>query len=187
MNTSQIKVYIGTTMDGYIARKNDSLDWLIEFPNPKGIDHGYFEFLSSIDTVIVGRKTYEEDLKYAKLNKGGKWVDGNNRIYVITANHNYVPQTENTEVISQLDNKTIDKMKAESQKDIYVVGGGQTISELLKIGAIDEMILCIFPIVIGSGISLFPEDTKETNFDFVKTESFETGLVTLTYKLKAFK
>lgn len=187
MNTSKIKVYIGTTIDGYIARKNDSLDWLLEFPNPKGIDHGYFQFLSEIDTVIIGRKTYEEDLKYAKLNMGGKWADGNNRIYVITTNENYIPQTENTKVISQLDKNTIDKIKTESQKDIYVVGGGQIISELLNISAIEEMILCIFPIVIGSGIRLFPEDTKETKFDLVKAESFETGIVTLTYKSKTLK
>ncbi|KOR37990.1 hypothetical protein AM228_04205 [Planktothricoides sp. SR001] len=184
MNKSRIKVYIGTTIDGYIARKNDSLDWLLKFPNPKGIDHGYFQFLSGIDTVIIGRKTYEEDLKYASINMGGKWASSNCRVYIITTNNNYQPQTENTEVIRQLDQKTIDKIRTESQKDIYVVGGGQIISELLNLGAIDEMILCIIPIVIGSGIRLFPNYPKETNFDLVKVEHFETGAVILTYKSK---
>lgn len=184
MNTNKIKVFIGITLDGYIARKNDSLDWLFELPNPKGIDHGYFQFLSGIDTVIIGRKTYEEDLKYAQVNMGGKWANGNNRIYVMTTNDNYTPQTENTKVISQLDKKAIDKIRAESQKDIYVVGGGQIISELLNLDTIDEMILCIFPVIIGSGIKLFPDEPKETKFDWVKAEPFETGAVTQTYKLK---
>ncbi|MFB2975618.1 dihydrofolate reductase family protein [Microseira sp. BLCC-F43] len=183
MNTSKIKVFIGTTLDGYIAIKNDSLDWLFELPNPKGIDHGYTQFLSGIDTVIIGRKTYEEDLVYASRNLGGKWAESNCRIYILTTNENYTPQTDNTEVLLQLDKKTIDKIRTESQKDIYVVGGGQIISELLNLGAIDEMILCIFPIVIGSGIKLFPNDPKETKFDLVKAEHFETGAVNLTYKI----
>lgn len=179
MNTNRIKVYITTTIDGYIARENDSLDWFFALLEPKKTDHGYAKFFSGIDTVILGRRTYEEDLKY-----NAEWASSKCKVYLLTTNENYTPQTDNTEVIRQLDKKTVDKIRAQSQKDIWLIGGGEIISEFINLGAIDEMIICIHPIILGSGIKLFPNNPKETRFDLVKVEHFETGAVNLTYKPK---
>ncbi|MGD1893385.1 MAG: dihydrofolate reductase family protein [Cyclobacteriaceae bacterium] len=70
------------------------------------------------------------------------------------------------------------------EKDVWVVGGGLIITEFLYLGASDEMILCVIPTILGSGIQLFPNHPKETKFDLIKTEPFDTGAVMLTYKKK---
>ena len=70
------------------------------------------------------------------------------------------------------------------EKDVWVIGGGLIITEFLNLGAIDEMILCVIPIILGNGIRLFPNQPKETKFDLVQADPYDTGAVMLTYKRK---
>ena len=176
MSQNKIRVYIATTIDGYIARKNDSLDWLFALPKVEGIDHGYRQFFSEIDTVVVGRRTYEEDLKL-----GAEWTT-HKRIWLLTRNEDYRPKTNKTEIIRQLNKEVIGRIKAESQKDIWVVGGGPVITEFLNLEEIDEMRLFIVPTLIGSGIRLFPNDLEDITFTVANVQHFATGMVGLTYK-----
>ncbi|MEO0333996.1 MAG: dihydrofolate reductase family protein, partial [Bacteroidota bacterium] len=80
--------------------------------------------------------------------------------------------------------EAINHIKSAGEKSIWVIGGGLIITEFINQGAIDEMILCIIPTILGSGIRLFPNHPKETKFNLVKAEPFETGAVILTYKKK---
>jgi len=176
---ADIKLYIATSIDGFIARKDGSLDWLNNHPNPDQLDYGYAEFLAEIDTIIMGRKTYEEVLGF-----GFEWPYDNCRTYVLTSDKNFKVRTENTTLIHGVDHKTIGDLRSGSKKHIWMVGGGKVIASFLDHNAIDEMMIFIIPLILGSGIRMLPEPTRETNFELVRSDSFNNGVVSLIYKLK---
>lgn len=173
---SKIKLYIATSLDGYIAREDGSLDWLENLPNPDNTDHGYSEFYSGIDTVIMGRKTYEEILGFDV-----DWPYGNSLSYVVTKDKNFEIKTEKTEIVNSIDREFIQNLKKQSKEDIWIVGGGKLIARFLELNAIDEMILCMIPVILGRGIPLFPYGSSETTFRFVKSDTYNTGIVNLFY------
>jgi len=173
----KIKLYIATSLDGRIARKNGSLDWLFAIPNPGQIDHGYNEFLSGIGTTIMGRKTYDEILGF-----GLEWPYKGINSYVASTNLKFEvssPETYQTpaDMVS-----FVGELKKNSDKDIWLIGGGQLITLFLNNNLIDSMILSIIPIILGDGIELFPNKPKETNWTLVNAEKFETGIVNLHYE-----
>ncbi|MCX6231965.1 MAG: dihydrofolate reductase family protein [Bacteroidetes bacterium] len=174
---SKIQLFIACTLDGFIARENGSLDWLFELPNPDQIDHGYNDFINGIDIVIMGRKTYDEVLGF-----GIDWPYSNCKTYIVTKNENYTVKTENTLLLHTINIEVIENLESESQKNIWLVGGGDLITQFLNENAIDDMALCMIPIILGKGIQLFPNQPKETKFEFVRSEAFKTGVVNLTYK-----
>lgn len=174
---SEIILYIAASIDGFIAREDGSVDWLEDLPNPNKLDYGYAGFIDGIDTVVMGRKTYEEVLGFDV-----GWPYADCRSFILTSREDYKVKTENTEVLHQLDPSSIDKLKARSQKNIWLVGGGQVITEFLNRSLIDEMILFIMPVLLGRGIPLFAGHPKEQLFELIKAEPFETGVVSLTYR-----
>lgn len=184
---AEIKLFIATTIDGFIAREDGSLDWLPgsdpNAPEAEGgselnsNDGGYGEFISTIDIVVLGRKTYEEVLGF-----GVEWPYENCKSYVVSSDKNYETSTDNTFTLNHIDSDTINELKTESELNIWVVGGGQLITEFLNYDAVDEMTISVFPTILGTGIRLFPNKPKETSFTLVKTEQFDSGFVNLTYK-----
>ncbi|MDP4269244.1 MAG: dihydrofolate reductase family protein [Bacteroidota bacterium] len=179
METTQIQLFIAQSIDGYIAREDGSLDWLLGLPNPKRIDHGYNELINGVDTIIMGRKTYEELLALVE-----EWPYPNYKTYVVTGDQEYRVKTEQTFPLYQIDRETIENLKSESTKNIWLVGGGTLITQFLNLDAIDEMTLSIIPVILGKGIRLFSDSPKETPYTLIKLESFETGVVNLVYRNK---
>lgn len=177
-DAGEIKLYIAQSLDGFIARENGALDWLTSLPNPNQLDYGYAEFLTGIDTILMGRQTYEEILGF-----GVDWPYTKEETYVLTRQKNYPTKTIKTHAV-ELTQSSVKEIRAQSEKSIWIVGGGQIITELLNWDEIDEMIICIIPVILGKGIPLFPNQPKEASFDLVKTEAFDTGAVTLTYRRK---
>ncbi len=174
---SKTQLYIAVTLDGYIARQDGSLDYLYALPNPNQVDHGYSAFFQEVGTVVMGRRTYE-----AILGFGVAWPYARCQTYVITSDRNYELPTEATNLLTEPSVAALTKLKSESDKNVWIVGGGQIITPLLNQSLIDEMILSIIPIVLGEGIPLFPSTPRETNFDLIETEPFATGVVNLTYR-----
>lgn len=174
---SKIQLYIATTIDRFIARENGDLDWLNEIPNSNNLDYGYSDFYEGIETVIMGRKTYEEILGFDV-----EYPYKNSTSYIFSSQEYYPIKTEKTFLVNELNDEFIQKIRQKSQKNIWIIGGGKLIAEFLNFGAIDEMTLFIAPIVLGKGIKLFPDDTLETKFELVETKSFDTGLLSLTYQ-----
>jgi dihydrofolate reductase len=169
-------LYIATTLDGKIARKDGSLDWLNALPNPNQIDHGYGEFLNSIGTTIMGRNTYEEIIGF-----GVDWPYIGKTSYVVTTNKDFKPSTPETLATSENLTDLINELKKKSEKDIWLIGGGQLIAAFLEKDLLDRMILTLIPNTLGEGIPLFPEIRKEVLWTLTKVEQFETGVVNLTY------
>ncbi len=175
----QIKLFIATTLDGFIARPNGALDWLHEIPNPRGLDYGYNDFLNSVDVIVMGRKTYEEILAF-----GVDWPYDKSKTYIITKDASYITKTANTCIHNSIDESTIELFKTNTAKNIWVVGGGEIITAFLNLHAISEVTLSIIPILLGEGIRLFGDGLNETSLELLKTEPFDTGIVNLTYKIK---
>jgi dihydrofolate reductase len=173
---SKTTLYIATTLDGKIARKDGSLDWLFALANPNQIDHGYADFLKSIGTTIIGKNTYNEILGF-----GVEWPYRGMDSYIATTNKELQATMPETYIISSNISDHINKLKGQSQKDIWLIGGGQLITFFLNNDLLDRMILSLIPTIIGEGISLFPDIPKETKWKLSNVEKFETGVVNLTY------
>lgn len=174
---TKIKLYIATSIDGYIARKNGSIDWLEKIPSPDNNDYGYADFMKQIDTIVMGRRTYEDVLGFDV-----PWPYAEYKSIVITRSENYKTKTPNTSIINNLEYDVIQNLLQNSRKNIWIVGGGEIISHLLNLDVIDEIFLFIMPLVLGSGLPLFPDKPKETWFKQVESKSWETGVVMIKYQ-----
>ena len=173
---SKTVLFIATSLDGKIARKDGSLDWLFALENPNQIDHGYADFLKSIGTTIMGKNTYKEILGF-----GVEWPYKGIDSYVATNDKNFQVSTPDTYTITSNLADLVNKIKGESQKDIWLIGGGQLITYFLTANLLDRMILNMIPTIIGEGISLFPDNPGESKWRLTDVEKFETGIVNLTY------
>lgn len=166
------------SLDGFIAKENDDLSWL-SVAEKEGEDYGYSALQDRVDTYIIGRKTYDIVLKLT----GGRFPQSEwFNCYVITrqdrASENGV--TFYNGKIEYL----ISKLLSEEGKDIYCDGGGQIIKLLMQKNLIDEYIISIIPIILGSGKPLFIGGTNEIQLKANKCNYFDTGLVQLHYYKK---
>jgi dihydrofolate reductase len=176
---TEIRLFIATTLDGFIAREDGSLDWLDEVGSKEHTDAGYTDFIENIDSVVLGRKTYEEILSF-----GIDWPYKDHKTIIITSDKTYKTKTVNTSVLNKINKDAINKIKSDSSKNIWIVGGGQLISEFINNDAIDEITTTIIPIILGKGIKLFPNSPKETKLKLINAQSFDSGMVNLTYRLE---
>jgi dihydrofolate reductase len=173
---TSIQLYIAHTLDGFIARPDGSLDWLESLPNPDGTDYGYHHFLSEVDTVIMGRKTYETVLGF-----GVEWPYAHKDTWVVTAQQHLPTPTPRTQLLHRVDEEAIRNLRAASQQNIWLVGGGEVIRTFMALDALDELILCVIPVTIGEGVPLFPE-VKETSWELLSPTPYASGAVILHYR-----
>lgn len=171
----KISIFIAMSLDGYIAKPNDDLSFL-NLVEKEGEDYGYAEFTDSIDTIIIGRKTYEYVLK----NIGSSHYDNGNRdVYVITGTER--PNVGRTVFYTGDLTELIERLKSENGKNIYCDGGAEVINELLKQDLIDEFVISVIPILLGNGTRLFKDGRPEQTLKLIAAKAFETGLTQLHY------
>lgn len=164
------------SLDGYIAKPNDDLSFL-KLVEKQGEDYGYADFISEIDTVIVGRKTYDYVLKEI----GPSHYDNGNRdVYVITRTER--PQIGRTIFYNGDIPGLIKHLKNENGKNIYCDGGAELINELMMHSLIDGFVISVIPILLGAGTRLFQDGRPEQRLEFISAQTFETGLAQLTYE-----
>lgn len=174
----KLSLFIATSLDGYIAKPGDDLSFL-KTVEKEGEDYGYAEFTANVDTLILGRKTYD----YVVREIGASHYDNGQRdVYVITRTEK--PKIGKTTFYSGSLTELVHQLKSENGKNIYCDGGAEIINELLQHDLIDEFIVSVIPILLGSGTGLFKDHRPEQQLDFVSTKSFDTGLVQLHYKRK---
>ncbi|MHA2030299.1 MAG: dihydrofolate reductase family protein [Candidatus Kariarchaeaceae archaeon] len=162
-------VYIATSLDMLLARKDGSVDWL-SVADVGGEDYGYFSFYGPIDIVAMGRSTFEEGVKLA----GGKnpYEDKSTVVFSKTGftYENVITETDPVEFLT-----------SNHGKNIWIVGGGLLIADLLKSNLIDEFIISIIPIILGEGIPMFVNLKDEKKLKFQSSQNYDTGLVQLHY------
>lgn len=171
----KISLFIAMSLDGYIAKPNDDLSFL-KLVEKEGEDYGYTKFTETIDTLIVGRKTYDYVLK----NVGSSHYDNGQRdVYVITRTER--PNVGRTTFYTGDLTELVKRLKSESGKNIYCDGGAEVINELLKHNLIDEFIISVVPVFLGNGTRLFKDGRPEQTLEFITAKTFETGLIQLHY------
>ncbi len=174
----KLVLYIAMSLDGYIATLDDDLSWL-SIAQKEGEDYGYVEFNQTIDTYIVGRKTYDIVLQLT----GGEFPQGKqHECYVITR----TPKDPENGVSFYTGNvsELIQKLKQEPGKNIYCDGGAEIVRTLMNENLIDEYIISTIPIILGDGKRLFKGGINSINVELVSSQAFDTGVVQLHYKKK---
>lgn len=183
METKQ-SVFIATSFDGFIARPNDELDWLIGDGSQSGEEtegpYGFKEFMDSVDALVMGRNTFEVVLTL------GEWHYGDKKVFVLTSNKNSVDipdrLTDKVELMSGSPQEIVDQLAEKNLNHLYV-DGGKTIQKFLQAGLIQEMTLTRVPILIGEGIPLFGPLEKDIKLEHISTVPFENGFVQSKYRL----
>ncbi len=171
-------LYIATSLDGYIAKPDDDLSFL-KLVEKEGEDYGYAEFTANVDTIILGRKTYD----WVAKEMGPSYYDnGNRNVYVITRTER--PDMGKTTFYTENLTELVQRLKNENGKSIYCDGGAEIVNELLKSDQIDELIISVIPVLVGNGTRLFKDGRPEQQLELVNVKTFDTGLIQLHYKRK---
>jgi dihydrofolate reductase len=172
----KLSLFIATSLDGYIAKPNDDLSFL-KLVEKEGEDYGYAEFTANIDTILLGRKTYDYVLKEIGASH---YDNGQREVYVITRTAR--PAVGKTTFYTGNVTELVQQLKSESGKNIYCDGGAEIVNGLLQYDLIDEMIISVVPILLGNGTRLFKDNRPEQQLELVSAKTFETGLTQLHFK-----
>lgn len=171
-------VYIATSLDGYIARNDGTLDWLDEANAavPVGEDCGFQSFMDSVDTLIMGRKTFEQVLSF------GQWPYAEKPVIVLSGSLKSLPSIvpDTVTLSSEQPCSLLERLSSENIEHVYI-DGGTTVQRFLSEGLIDEITLTVIPILLGAGISLFGSLEKDIKLTHQRTQAFEFGFVQTTY------
>lgn len=170
-------VYIGTSLDGFIARKNGDIEWLVQFANDEAI-HAYQEFINRIDAIVIGRGTFEKVLSFPS------WPY-DKEVFVLSTSIKQVPDIakEKVTVLSMKPAALLSYLSGKGFSGIYV-DGGKVIQDFLKEDLVDELIISKAPVLIGSGIPLFGYLDTDRQFTHIRTEVHSNGLVRSYYERK---
>jgi len=173
----KVIVRIGTSADGFIARADGDLDWLTSRPAPRGF-YGMNDFVRSIDTKVLGRKTYD-----ASLRMGAKF-DGPTRYIVFSRRAPPADATLGVEFVNEPIGPFVNRLREQPGKDIWLMGGGDLIASFLDEGAIDELVITVAPVFIGDGIPLMARRHRHVPLELHSVEQFENGVVQLHYRVQ---
>ncbi|WP_102029533.1 dihydrofolate reductase family protein [Salirhabdus sp. Marseille-P4669] len=163
MNKRNVIVYIAMSLDGYIATKDDNLDWLFAVEGEG--DNGISDFYHTVDTVLLGKRTYdwimdqEENFPYK-----------DRECYVFTKSH--MQDTEDVTIVNGDLIAFTNELKAKDGRDIWLVGGGEIIHHFLKADLVDQLRITIAPTLIGDGIPLFKPGYPQLEFELTGTKQF---------------
>lgn len=174
----KLSIYIAASLDGFIAKPNDDLSFL-KLVERDGEDYGYADFIAGIDTIIIGRKTYDWVVRSIGPEH---YANGDRDLYVITS----TPRAAigRTTFHSGDPAELVRQLRTRPGKGLYCDGGAETIRVLLQADLIDELIISIVPVLLGSGIRLFQDQGPEHLLELVDTKSFPSGLCQLHYRRK---
>jgi dihydrofolate reductase len=165
-------VFVGTSLDGFIARANGNLDFL---PAGGGEPHGYDEFMATVDALVIGRNTYETVLTF------DTWAYGRKPVFVLSSRPiAAAPAEAVVERMSGAPADIVSRLAARGIRHIYV-DGGITVQRFLEAGLIDRIILTRVPVLIGTGIPLFGPLQRDILLEHVATRQYPSGLVQSEY------
>ncbi len=168
----KVSVFIGTSVDGFIARANGDLDFL---PPGGGEPHGYDEFMATVDALVIGRKTFETVLTY------DPWPYGEKPVFVLSSRPLAAAPPE--AVVERMAGEPADIVSQLATRGIghIYVDGGITIQRFLRAGLVHRLIITRVPVLIGGGIPLFAEVPRDVLLRHVGTRQYASGLVQSEY------
>lgn len=161
-------LFIATSLDGYLAGPKGEIDWLFTDQ-----DYGYREFYASVDTALMGRKTYELALSFDEYPY--KDVEA-----VVFSRRNW-PANPDVRFVSCDLGAVVSDLKSREGKNIWLVGGAEIVAECLRHDLIDEFVISVHPVILGSGIPLFEQGLPAVRLQFANCQTYNTGLVQIRY------
>jgi len=170
-----VSVFIGTSVDGFIARTNGALDFL---PEGGGEPHGYNEFIASVDAIVIGRKTFETVLAF------DTWPYGDKRVVVLSSRPVDLSAVRGG-VVEQMGGppaEIVSQLAARGIHHLYI-DGGVTIQGFLRAGVIQRLIITRVPVLIGEGIPLFGSLPHDIRLRHIATRHYPSGLVQSEYQV----
>ena len=171
----KVIVYIACSLDGFIAKPQDDLSFL-SLVEKEGEDYGYSDFIQTVDTVIMGRRTYDW-----VMNQVSEFPHADKDAYIITRTEN--PVKGKTKFYNGFLKALVQQLKSQPGKSIFCDGGGQIVNELLKDKLVDELIISIIPVLLGNGIPLFQNGRPEQLLTLASCRNFDSGLVQVHYRV----
>jgi dihydrofolate reductase len=172
-----VSVFVGTSIDGFIARTNGDLDFL---PPGGGEPHGYVEFMASVDALVIGRKTFETVLAFPE------WPYGQKRVVVLSSRPIDLSAVRGgiVEQMNSEPSQVVEKLAASGAHHLYI-DGGITIQRFLRAGLVQRLIITRVPILIGEGIPLFGALAQDLRLRHITTRHYPSGLVQSEYQFLA--
>jgi dihydrofolate reductase len=183
---SRVTIHMAASLDGFIARKDGSVDWLEtsdEFAGGESLDPGFVEaFLRTIDCYVMGSRTYETALRFEA--KGLGWPYGDTPTFVLT--HREVPRTRETVEFYSGDLAQLVNGRLRPRfRAIWFVGGAVVSGECLRLGLADELRYSILPVLIGDGIRFFDKLDRDVALHLAEAKAYKSGMVELRYEVRA--
>jgi dihydrofolate reductase len=176
-NLRNVVVHIAASADGYIARPDGDIEWLTARRAPKGY-YGMDAFVRSIDTKVLGRRTYE-----ASVRLGAKF-DSKTRYFVFSRGAPPADAPSAVEFVNGEIGPFVAHLREHPGKNIWLMGGGDVIASFLDAGAIDEFVVSVVPVFIGDGIPLIARRHRHVPLELQSSERFEDGVVQLHYRVR---
>lgn len=177
-------VFVGVSLDGFIARPNGDLDWLMGEGGGDSAEYGYNEFIADIDVIVMGRKTFEKALTF------DKWYYGQKRVVVLSRRPVDLSAARArggvVEHMGGPPEEIASKLARGGARHLYV-DGGVTIQEFLRAGLIQRLIVSRLPVLIGQGIPLFGPLPQDIRLNHVATRTYPGGMVQSEYHVVARK
>jgi dihydrofolate reductase len=182
---SRVTIHMAASLDGFIARKNGSTDWLEtadEFAGGEDMDPAFVDaFLKTIDCYVMGSRTYETAVDFDK--KGLGWVYGDKPTFVLT--RRALPRVRNTVEFYSGDLAQLVNDRLRHQfRSIWVVGGGAVSGQCLRLGLADEVRYSILPVLIGEGIQFFDRINNDVALHLTEVKAYKSGMVGLCYEIR---
>ena len=176
----KISVFIATSLDGFIARQNGDIDWLVnagDANDPE--DYGYGAFIATVDCIVMGRNTFEKVLSFPEWPYAGK------RVVVLSRTLNTIPEQAagKAELSAGPVEALAAKLRAEGHDRIYI-DGGKTVQSFLGAGLVTDMTITRIPILIGSGLPLFGELPGDIHLDHIETKTYRSGFVQSLHEVR---
>ncbi len=175
----EVSVYIAVSIDGFIARTDGDIDWLHSYSKgDKSEDYGYKEFMSSVDALIMGRKTFEKVLSF------GEWPYGNKVVVMLSSKAVNIPEKleKHVEASSLGPSELLANLSKRGINHVYI-DGGKIIQSFLCARLVNELIITYIPRLIGNGIPLFGTLEEDILLKHIYTKSYSSGLVQSRYEV----
>ena len=182
---SRVTIHMAASLDGFIARKDGSVDWLEtsdEVPGGVNLEPGFVEaFLGAIDCYVMGSRTYETALRFEAQGLG--WSYGDKPTFVLTTRD--LPRARDTvELYSGDLARLVNERLRPRFRNIWFAGGGAVSSECLRLGLADEVCYSILPILIGDGIPFFEKGDRDIPLHLAEVKAYKSGMVELRYEVR---
>ena len=176
---SECSVFVGVSLDGFLARPNGDLDWLMGDGGGDSAEYGYDEFIAGIDAIVMGRNTFEKVVMF------DKWYYGNKRVVVLSHHSlDLAGARARGGVVEQMQGspaEIVSKLASSGARRLYV-DGGLTIQEFLRAGLIRRLVISRLPVLIGEGIPLFGSLAHDIHLNHIATRTYPGGMVQSEYK-----